>query len=361
MGKSDWKKGLKADPTDWLLEEVDPGVRHLALRDIVEADEKEVKAARRKAHREGPIATILENMNPEGYWITPGLGYNPKFKSTVWSILSLAQLGASGQEDKRINTACAYLLEHALAKGGQFTARRPSDMGLCLQGNLLAALTELGCKDKRLDTAYEWAARRITGEGLPHKFNDDGLAPADGVAGPFRYLKFITDPLFGCRTNKGLSCGWAGVSVLMAFSRLPAERRTGLINRAIMTSVEFFFKVDPATADFHDSKSGIPNVKWWQFKFPDFYATDILKMAEALTALGYGADPRLANTLKLIREKQDDSGRWPMEYVDRVRKMWVDYGAINQPNKWITLRAMRVLKRAGEYLPNTEIHSLRSG
>jgi hypothetical protein len=348
LKQPDWKKLLKADPTDWLLEPDDPGVRYLALRDIVEADEKEIKTARAKAHREGPIATILDNMNPEGYWITPGLGYTPKFKSTVWSILSLAQLGASSQEDKRIHTACAYFLDHALAKGGQFTSRRPTDMGLCLQGNMLTALMDLGCRDKRLDTAYEWTARRLTGENLPRKINNDGLAPAEGVPGPFHYVKFIVNPLFGCRTNKGLSCTWAGVSVMMAFSRLPAVRRSGLINRAIKAGINFFFIVDPATADFHDSKSGVPNIKWWQFKFPDFYAADILKMAEALTALGCGGDPRLANTLDLIRSKQDETGRWPLEYVDHNRKMWVKYGSAGEPNKWITLRAMRLLKRAAQ-------------
>jgi hypothetical protein len=344
----DWKKQLKADPTDWLLEPDDPGVRYLALRDIVDAGEKAVKDARRKAHREGPIAVILANMDPAGYWITPGLGYSPKFRSTVWSILSLSQLGASGEEDQRIRTACAYLLDHALAKGGQFTSRRPTDMGLCLQGNLLKSLMDLGCNDKRLDTAYVWMARRLTGEDLPRKINADGLGPAEGVPGPFRYMKFITDPLFGCRTNKGLACAWAGVSVMMAFSRLPVERRSGLINRAIRAGTEFFFNVDPATADFRDSKSGIPNPKWWQFKFPDFYAADILKMAEALTALGYGADPRLAPTLDIIRSNQDDKGQWLMEYVDRIRKMWVTYGSAGRPNKWITLRAMRVLKQARE-------------
>jgi hypothetical protein len=79
----DCKKALKADPTDWLLEESDPGVRYLALRDIVEADEKEIKAARRKAHREGPIAVILDNMryppdcggfNRAGIWRRPPAG-----------------------------------------------------------------------------------------------------------------------------------------------------------------------------------------------------------------------------------------------------------------------------------------------
>jgi len=48
--QQDWKKVLKADPTDWLLEPDDPGVRCLALRDIAEAGENEIKAARREAH-----------------------------------------------------------------------------------------------------------------------------------------------------------------------------------------------------------------------------------------------------------------------------------------------------------------------
>ncbi len=350
MGKQqDWKKLLKADPTDWLLEPDDPGVRYLALRDIVEAGEKEVKAARLKAHREGPIATILDNMNPAGYWVMPGPGYRPKCQGTVWSIISLAQLGGSIGEDKRIAAACSYYLDHALAKGGQFTPRGAvTDIGLCLQGNMLTSLMDLGCRDKRLDTAYEWTARRITGDDLPRKVNSEGLAPAEGVTGPFRYVKFITDPLFGCRTNRGLACAWAGVNVMMAFSRLPVERRTGLIKQAIRTAAEFFFSADPATADYPSSKSGVPNPKWWQFKFPDFYATDVLKLAEALTGLGYGSDPRLAHTFDLIRGKQDENGRWPLEYADNNHKMWVKYGSVGQPNKWITLRAMRVLKRAAE-------------
>jgi hypothetical protein len=349
MVKQDWKKALKADPTDWLLEKSDPGVRYLALRDIADADEKELKTARAKAHREGPIAKIMDYMNPEGYWITPGLGYTPKFKSTVWQLISLAQLGASCEADKRIQTACEYLLDHALVKGGQFTYRKPNDMGLCLQGNLLSSLPELGCTDPRLAAAFEYTARRVTGEDLPHKLNADGLAPGEGVRGPFHSLKFITEPVFGCHTNKGLACAWAGVSVMMAFSKLTAKQKTGLIDRAIKSGIAFFFSADPANADFHDSKSGIPSERWWLFKFPDFYATDILKMAEALTALGCGADHRLANTLQIIRDKQQADGKWLLEYVDKARKMWVTYGAAGKPNKWVTLRAMRVLKRAGEH------------
>jgi hypothetical protein len=351
-----WKNLLKADPTDWLLEEddADPestGVRYLALRDVVEAGEREIKTARTKAHREGPIARILAKMDPEGYWVKPGPGYLPKFKSGVWSIISLAQMGGYIGEDKRIDTACKYLLDHALTKGGQFSIRRPTDIGLCWQGNMLASLLELGYEDKRLDTAFEWTARRVTGEGLPHKINDDGLAPAEGVPGPFRYIKFITDPLFGCRTNKGLACAWAGVNVLMAFSRLPTERRTGITRRAIEAGSDFFLNVDTAAAGFPGHRKGTPDPRWWQFGFPAF-GGDILRIAEAFTSLGYGSDPRLDKTLEVIQSKQGKDGRWLFEYPNSLKyKMWVKYGESGKPNKWVTLRAMRVLKRAGEQIP----------
>jgi len=166
---------LKADPTEWLLEPDDPGVRYLALRDIFEAGEKEIKAARRKAHREGPIARILSEMNPEGYWVKPGNVYANKCRGTVWSIISLAELGASTEEDKRVGAACAYLLDQALLKGGQFSPRgKPTNSGLCLQGNMLTSLLDLGYKDSRLDIAFEWMARLGRREG------NDGFFPPAG-------------------------------------------------------------------------------------------------------------------------------------------------------------------------------------
>jgi hypothetical protein len=345
----DWKKLLKADPTDWLLEESDPGVRYLALRDIVDAGEKEIKAARAKAHREGPIAIILDNMNPEGWWVRPGPGYGPKCLSIVWSLITLAELGAAIEADKRIGAAGSYYLDHAFAKGGQIKFSRDAfSTADCLQGNMLLSLMDLGCKDKRLDAAYEWMARTVTFEGLSRKINREGLFPAEGVTGPFGYIRSITGPLFACRTNSNLPCSWAGAKVMMAFSRLPAEKITPLIGRSIEAGVKFFLSGDPSKGDFPGHRTGEPDKRWWQFRFPSFWGADILQIAEAFAALGYGKDPRLANTLDLIRGKQDENGRWPMEFVDNNHKMWVKYGAKNKPNKWVTLRALRVLKRAGE-------------
>ena len=151
---------------DWLLEKEDPGVRYLALRDLCHDREGAAKESRR-AHAEGPIAAILSKMKPEGYWSEPGPGYYPKYFSTIWSLIQLAELGGLVKADKRIGAACGYFLDHGLAEGGQITASgAPSGTADCMQGNLCWALTALGCEDKRLERAYDWMARSVTGEGI---------------------------------------------------------------------------------------------------------------------------------------------------------------------------------------------------
>jgi hypothetical protein len=130
---------------------------------------------------------------------------------------------------------------------------------------------------------------------------------------------------------------------MLAFSILSVERRTPLIGEAIRKGVDFLFSVDPAEATYPSGWSDKPSGNWWKFGFPVFYVTDILQIVEALVRLGYGHDPRLETALYLIRAKQDEHGRWPLEY-DYSGKTWVEFGKKKEPNKWVTLRALRVLK-----------------
>ena len=340
----DWKKSLKSDPTDWLLEPDDPGVRYLALRDIVEADNTELATAKKGAHISGPIAEVLSKMDKEGFWERPGAGYFPMYTGTVWSVILLAQLGATIDMDKRIATACAYILDHSLTKYGQFTGNgSPSGTLDCLQGNICYSLLDMGCTDPRLDKAYEYMARSVTGEGI---------APMTDRAAPLRYYSTNKcGPVFACSGTYRKPCAWGAVKVMLAFGKLPVEKRTTLMNNAIKTGVDFLFSKDPAKADYpigySPKPTGKPSGNWWKFGFPIFYITDILQNAEALARLGHGKDPRLDNALQLILDKQDNQGRWPMEY-SYTGKTWGDFGPKKQPNKWVTLRALRVLKQAEE-------------
>ncbi len=328
------------NPLDWLLEPDDIGVRYLAMRDLVRADPGELSAVKKLAHTEGPIALVLAKMNKEGFWVQPGAGYNPKYTGTVWSVILLAQLGASIDMDERIATACLYILDHNLTKHGQFTLNGlPSGTLDCLQGSLCYSIFDLGCSDPRLNKAFEWMARSVTGEGI---------APMTDRAAPIRYYSTNKcGPVFACSGTYKKPCAWGAVNVMLAFNRLPVEKRTPLINNAIKTGVDFLFSKDPAKADYpigySPKPSGKPSGNWWKFGFPNFYVADILQIAEALVGLGYGKDPRLANALKIIRDKRDSQGRWLLEY-DYTGKTWVDFGPKKQPNKWVTLRALRVLE-----------------
>lgn len=130
---------------------------------------------------------------------------------------------------------------------------------------------------------------------------------------------------------------------MLALGKWPPAQRTPIIRRAIQQGVDFLFSVDPAQATYPIGYGNKPSQNWWKFGFPIFYVTDLLQVVEALAALGHGYAPRLSRALALIREKQDANGRWALEY-DYSGKGWVDFGAKKQPNKWVTLRALRVLK-----------------
>jgi hypothetical protein len=330
---------LNENTLPWLLEEENPGVRYLALRNILNLPENdsELVIAREKAHHEGPIATILEAMHPEGYWEEPGSGYLPKYTSTVWSIILLGQLGATIDLDPRIHLACHYLMEHAFNPTGQFSTNGPPSGTVdCLQGNLCAALLDLGYEDSRLDSAFEWMARTVTGEGVS--------SLADKKA-PLRYYAGKCGPTFACGANNGLPCAWGAGKVMLAFSKLQIPQRTALIEDAIQQGIEFLLSVDPLDATYPSGWNDKPSSNWWKFGFPVFYVTDILQIVEALVGLGLGADLRLKNVLKYISSKQDQDGRWPLEY-DYAGKTWYNFGTKKQPNKWVTYRAVRVLKLA---------------
>jgi len=303
-------------------------------------EDAKVRRAQAAVMASGPVPAMLAAQSPDGSWVKPGPGYNPKYRSTVWSVTFLAQLGADGA-DPRVRAAGEHILSHSPASHGGFSVNgTPSAFIHCLGGNLAAALLELGwSRDERLQRALEWQARTITG---------DGVAGPDARDTDRRYYRSgTTGPSFACTANGGLPCGWGAVKAVLAFGKLPVAQRTPVIRAAIDASIEFLLSRDPAVADYPVYPGSRVSSSWTKFGYPIGYVTDVLQNLEALAALGHAKDKRLARALGLVLGKQDASGRWRMEYTYNG-KTWADVEAKGQPSKWVTLRALRVLKAAHE-------------
>jgi hypothetical protein len=330
-----WIDRVRTDPLPWLLDESTPAVRHLALRWLLDrpANDPEVFAARAAAMRVDPIASILAAQSPEGWWAKPGPGYSPKYVSTVWQIIFLDQLGADG-DDHRIRAACDYLLNHAQSVTGGFGVSGaavgkppPSSVAHCLNGNLLRALIGFGLlDDPRVQAALAWQAAATTGVG-------------DVVF----YKSSTNGPGFRCAANNGEPCAWGAVKAVMALARIPAERRTPDVARALEEGTSFLLSRDPSVADYPMGWSTKPNGSWFKLGFPSGYVADLLQTLEALCDSGMAADPRLDRAVDWVLAQQDTQGRWPNRY-SYAGKLVVDIDRQGQPSKWVTLRACRVLK-----------------
>jgi len=331
----DWRTHLNNDPLPWLLESANPSVRYFALTDLLDrpADDPDVVAAKAAINTCRPVKNILDAMYPAGYWVKPGAGYSPKYRSTVWSVMFLDQLGADGS-DPRIRAACEYVLSHTQTPNGGFgcssrvDAPRPPNSAVlhCLHGNLLRAMLDFGFgDDERIQGAIEWQARSITG----NKFTD--------------YFKSgTTGPGFGCAMSYGQPCAWGAIKSLRALARIPTEQRTPQVKKAIKVGVEFLLSRDPAQADYPTGDGRI-SANWFKLGFPSGYMADVLQNLEVLVELGHKRDKRLRPAIEWLLTQQNARGRWKNQH-SYSGTLWVSIESQGSVSKWVTLRACRVLK-----------------
>ena len=335
-----------ADPDTiaWLLDPADPAVRHATLVELVDrpADDPRVVESLARAMDADPIAGILRAQQPEGWWEKPGPGYATKYRGTVWQLIFLDQLRADPR-DERIRRACAYVLSHTPAASGGFgasgqvgaAAPPPSAVIHCLNGNLVRALVGFGwLDDPRLERAIEWQARAITGVDVARWY-------ATGTCGPG----------FACAANDGLPCAWGAVKALGGLTRIPVARRSPLVTRAIEAGVAFLLSRDPVAADYPAGWGNVrPSGTWFKLGFPSTYVADVLENLAVLVDAGAGDDPRLGDAVAWLRDQRDARGRW----VNRRawnHKTWIDIEAQGAPSKWLTIRALRVLRATTSVRP----------
>jgi hypothetical protein len=73
------------------------------------------------------------------------------------------------------------------------------------------------------------------------------------------------------------------------------------------------------------------------------YQTDALEILGVLTKLGC-RDERMQEAVDVLISKQESEGRWKLETTFNGR-MWVDIEEKGKPSKWITLNALKVVRR----------------
>jgi hypothetical protein len=82
---------------------------------------------------------------------------------------------------------------------------------------------------------------------------------------------------------------------------------------------------------------------WLRFSFPSWWHYDVLRALDCFCAAGDDPDPRLANAVELVRSKRQPDGRWLLENTHPGAVHFAMEDGNNEPSRWNTLRARRVL------------------
>jgi hypothetical protein len=318
------------DPTAWLLEESNPSVRYWALRDLVglTQDNAEVLAAQAAVMASEPVRRILTAQKPGGWWEDERNMYLPKYTSTTHSLLLLAELGASLVPE--IRRGVEYLLL-SQRHSGHFLTDIPATEkgysssvrdGCCLDANILYYLIHFGYLDdprtkKLLDFIVDYHSSDAGWKCRSYPINLNGVFP--------------------------VNCYMGAVKMLRSLSTIPRERRSVNITSIIDREVESVLENGVYSYLRNSNGSRKDKSGWKKFGFPLFYQSDALELLDTLTRLGVH-DDRMLDTVKLVSDTQRPDGRWLLENTYNG-KMWVDFEEKKKSSKWITLRALRALRR----------------
>jgi len=337
---------------DWLLEEENPSIRYFALRDLLNKRETdpEVQATRKAITNSKLLTRIFSKQNPQGFWEESHSPYHPKYKSSYWQIMTLGQLGSS-KDDKRVEKACEHIFQFQHEEGGfssytearalkeyEWVQKRAESRGKtlpprekwvkshvfesqysCLTGNMSAALVRLGYEnDVRVRNALKWLVKIQNRDG-------GWLCP---------YWKAHVRDKHGCF--------YGTICPLEAFSEVSEAKRSQEMKQAIEKGAGFLLMHRLYKADHHGFKPINPS--WLKLSFPWFYGYNILRGLSVLTKLGYVNDERLEDAAEVLLQKRRKDGTWILESAPAGR-MHANIESVGKPSKWITLHALKVLKR----------------
>ena len=312
---------LSKNVLDWLLDS-DPAIRWQVLQDLTDAPEAAVAAARAKVATEGWGAQVLALQGADGAW--DGRAWNPGWDSTMHALWLLWLFGLDPASDPA-RRALALVRERVTWRGCgppqcDQNAYFEGEVEPCINGQVAAAGAYFGQDVRGL-------IDRLVGEQL-----------ADGG--------------WNCEAENGSTRGSFNTTICVleallayeqAFGSDPAVTAVRRRGEDYLLERQLFRRLSTGEVIEEDRMSG---ADWTQFSFPGWWQYDVLRGLDYLRSAGVRADERVSEALDLVVSKQGADGRWLFDAAyDGINML--DMGErVGQPNRWITLRALRVLKWA---------------
>ncbi|OGO05440.1 MAG: hypothetical protein A2Y73_04415, partial [Chloroflexi bacterium RBG_13_56_8] len=241
----------------WLLAAETPSIRYLTMRDLLDLpeDDPQVVAARRAIMTTGPVPTILAGQTEGGNWAGESSYYSPKYVSTHWSMLLLAELAADGQ-DERLQRGAEYMLEANRSRIERAVRDGTRSMFPCFCGNVLRYALHCGrAGDPRVGDLVRYLSQCVQRED------------------------------WRCQYNGELRCAWGAARAAWGLAALPPAYRTPEVEGVIESALNFLLAEHHLTEGDYPTSGSVHSL-WSRISFPLFYQADILFVLRVLGDLG---------------------------------------------------------------------------
>ena len=294
----------------WLLNS-DPAIRWQVMKDIQDTEEEIYNKERRRLEKEGWGAKLLGMQGKNGLW-NDSL-YNGKWISTTYTLYLLKMFGLPQCNDQALK-ACNQLVKQGLYdqqeirfSGGQ----KYQDLGVT--GLILSICCYFGYHHDSIHNIMEYLLSQQCREGnwLPN--NDEASA-----AYTFETTLIILEALLQYRNQY--------------------QNKSNELLKAESKGQDFLLKYNL----YLDNNKAIKG-KWTSFSFPPYWFYDVLTVLDYFQSYRDNKNKLIQSGIDLVFKKQNKEGTWNLG-SKHAGKTYFDMEKPKEPSRWITLRALRVLK-----------------
>jgi hypothetical protein len=297
------------DPViDWLLD-ADPSIRWQVMRDLTDAPDVIVAAERSRVASEGWGPRLLDQQRPDGQW---GDGVaTPFWWSNMYTLVFLRDLGI---DPTGAPARAAIDRVRANVTWGPYFGDSPffeGEVEPCINGRVVALGAYFGVRSDRL-------VDRLLSEQLA-----DGGWNCEAERGSVRSSFHTTICVL-----EGLLAFEQAFGAAPAVTDARSRAQEYLLERRLLRRLSTGAVIEPT---------------WTQLAFPPLWHYDVLRALDYLRAAGVPPDARVEEAVGAVLARRQSDGRWLLDVRHRNTLHEELTGAVGAPNRWITLRALRVL------------------